>query len=56
MKDLEEALDLLGPALLHNPAAAAELWEWVGDRYVEACETTGTPPDSDRLIGGGTLN
>jgi tetratricopeptide (TPR) repeat protein len=52
LRDLEEALDLLTEALRRAPTALSELWEWVGDRYVEACAAAEVNPDARRLSSG----
>ena len=52
LHDLEEALDLLAEALRRAPAATTELWEWVGERYVEACAAVKVSPDAKRLSAG----
>jgi hypothetical protein len=50
---LAESLALLAPALRRRTAATSDLWEWVGDRYVEACATAGEEPDPGLLGGEG---
>lgn len=52
VQDLAESLTLIQPALTQRAAATSDLWEWVGDRYVEACAAAGSSPDV-ALLGGG---
>lgn len=54
LTQLTEALALLVPALQRRAAATSDLWEWVGDRYVEACSVAGQEPDA-ALLGGESL-
>ena len=52
LEDLQEALRVVGPELQRRARATSDLWEWVGDRYVEACEAAGVAPDPVLLVGG----